>query len=224
MSEISLKEAINQRHSVRKYTADPIKAEDAAKLNQFIEQCNQESGLHMQLVLGDKDAFKTLLNRYGWFKNVNNYIALVGKDDDQLNELSGYYGEKVVLYAQQLGLGTCWVGGTFSRKKTTFKAEAGEKLSLIISVGYPENPGKPHKSKSVEKLSNLNASSPEWFKAGMEAALLAPTAVNQQKFHFELLENGKVAAKGPGAFGMVDLGIAKYHFEIGSGKDHSIWA
>lgn len=217
MEKMTLKEAANLRHSVRRYTGEPISAADASELNRFIDECNEESGLHMQLVTGEPDAFKTLLVKYGWFKNVENYVALVGKDDENLDELCGYYGEKVVLYAQQMGLGTCWVGGTFSRKKTTFEAGPREKMCLIIAIGYPANPGKPHKNKKIEKLSNISADSPEWFKNGMEGVLLAPTAVNQQKFRFELQDDGSVKASAPsGAFTKVDLGIAKYHFEIGA--------
>ncbi len=220
---MNLNEAIKARHSVRKYTTEPISELAVQKLNSFIETCNQESGLHIQLVTNQKSAFDMLLVKYGWFKNVSNYIALVGKETKDLDELSGYYGEKIVLYAQQLGLSTCWVGGTFSKKKTEFKAGEGEKLSLIISIGYAEKDGKAHRSKAITKLSNLTETSPEWLKAGMEAALLAPTAMNQQKFRFELQENGKVKAIAGGPFGKVDLGIAKYHFEIGSGMDSSIW-
>ncbi len=224
MQEITVREAITLRHSVRKFKADAITETDTQKLNDFIAQVNEESGLHIQLVTGQKDAFNTLMNRYGWFKNVNNYVALVGKDNSELDELCGYYGEKIVLFAQQIGLSTCWVGGTFSRKKTDFDAAADEKLCLVIAIGYAEKDGKEHKSKALEKLANVNESSPEWFREGAIAAQLAPTAVNQQKFKLELQEDGKVKATGAGAFGKVDLGIAKYHFEVGSGKDHSIWA
>lgn len=214
---MTLKEAASLRHSVRSYTGEPLSEADVAELNGFIAECNAESGLHMQLVTGEPNAFKTLLVKYGWFKNVENYVALVGKDDENLDELCGYYGEKVVLHAQQMGLGTCWVGGTFSRKKTTFEALEGERMCLIIAIGYPANPGKAHKNKKLEKLSNVSEDSPEWFKNGMEGVLLAPTAVNQQKFHFELLEDGSVkATASKGAFTKVDLGIAKYHFEIGA--------
>lgn len=221
--EMTLKEAMYARHSVRSYKPDAISAEDVEKLNGFIAECNAESGLHMQLVTDCKEAFNTFLNHYGWFKNAHSYIALVGKDDKELDEKCGYYGEKLVLFAQQIGLGTCWVGGTFSRKKTDYEAAEGEKLCLVILIGYPENNGKEHKNKPLSKLCNLTDNSPEWFKNGMQAALTAPTAVNQQKFRFELQPDGRVRATGGGSFGQVDLGIAKYHFEIGSGKGHDIW-
>ena len=65
---------------------------------------------------------------------------------------------------------------------------------------------------------------PDWFLRGVDAALLAPTAMNQQKFMFRL-ENGRVSARaGLGFYSKVDLGIAKYHFELGAGKANFQWA
>ena len=65
---------------------------------------------------------------------------------------------------------------------------------------------------------------PEWFKKCVEAALLAPTAVNQQKFFFSL-DNGRVSARaGMGFYSKIDLGIAKCHFELGAGKENFNWA
>lgn len=223
MQKMTLMEAMERRHSVRSYTPEPIRQADIEALQTCINECNRDSGLHIQLVTGKPEAFKTLLTSYGWFKNVSNYIALVGKDTAELDELCGYYGEKLVLFAQQLGMGTCWVGGTFSRKKTDFEAAPGEKLCLIIAIGYPLKDGRPHKCKPMDKISNLSTDSPDWFRAGMAAVAMAPTAVNQQKFHFELQPSGRVKATGAGAFGMVDLGIGKYHFEIGSGKGPEVW-
>ena len=77
----------------------------------------------------------------------------------------------------------------------------------------------------LNAVSDLTPESPDWYRQGVEAALLAPTAVNQQKFRFAL-RGGKVEAKTlPFApCGKIDLGIVKYHFELGSGKDHEVWA
>lgn len=66
---------------------------------------------------------------------------------------------------------------------------------------------------------------PEWFERGVQAALLAPTAMNQQKVRFELLPDGRTvhAQASPGAYTAVDLGIAKYHFEVGAGTENFAW-
>lgn len=149
---------------------------------------------------------------YGKFTNVENYIAIVGTKSDQ--QKAGYYGEQLVLKCQELGLNTCWVAMTHGKTKAII--ENGQKLLIVISLGYGETQGIPHKSKNISELSRSDEST-EWFEKGMEAVSLAPTAMNQQKFMFEL-KNGKVTAKALGGFyTKIDLGIAQYHFEVASG-------
>jgi len=220
---MDLLEAMKARHSVRRYTDQKIEGEVLNELQQIIGECNRDSGLNIQLCLNEPNAFAGMMARYGKFSNVKNYIALVGNKDDDLDEKCGYYGEKIVLRAQQLGLNTCWVAMTFSKAKSkdVITIKPGEKLLLVISVGYGETAGVSHKVKPIEELSNMIGSSPEWFNRGMEAVQLAPTAMNQQKFRFELDGDRVNASAGLGFYTKTDLGIAKYHFEIGSGKN--IW-
>ncbi len=211
-------EAMEKRHSVRQYIEKPLGAEEALALSEEIKLCNEESGLHIQLVKDEPKAFSGFMAHYGKFSGVTNYIALVGPKGPDLDEKCGYYGERLVLKAQELGLNTCWVAMTYSKIPGAFKVEKGEALTVVIALGYGKTEGVPHKSKAPEEVSNVSANSPEWFKNGVRAALLAPTAVNQQKFYFTL-ENGKVTAKAKTAFySKVDLGIAKYHFELGAGR------
>ena len=94
----------------------------------------------------------------------------------------------------------------------------GEKLALVIAIGYGRLQGVPHKSKYPQDVCKDFANSPEWFKNGVKAALLAPTAINQQKFSFELKGDEVIAKPGIGFYTKVDLGIAEYHFELGAGK------
>lgn len=216
-------EWMKKRHSVRSYLEKPIAADILQKLQAEITACNQESGLHIQLITEEPKAFQSLMAHYGKFSGVRNYIALVGKKGADLEEKCGYYGERLVLLAQQLGLNTCWVALTYKKIPGTFVCNSGEKLTVVIAIGYGATQGVSHPVKSAEKVSNLDAASPDWFRAGVEAALLAPTAMNQQKFMLKY-ENGKVAAKaGMGFYAKVDLGIVKYHFGLGAGKDSSIW-
>lgn len=216
-------EAMEKRHSVRAYTDRKIEGEVKAKLQSFLEACNRESGLHLQLVTDEPKAFDGFMAHYGKFSGVKNYIALVGKKRADLDEQCGYYGEKAVLYAQQLGLNTCWVALTYSKGKSAFQAAPGEKLCMVIAIGYGQTPGSPHKSKDAAQIAKAAGAVPDWFNQGIHAALLAPTAMNQQKFTFTL-DGDRVSAKaGIGFYTKVDLGIAKYHFEIGSGKDKSVW-
>ena len=216
-------QAINERHSVRQYKPVPIEEETAAALNEFIGKINAESGLSIQLVLNEPKAFDSSLAHYGKLTGISNYIALIGKKSKTLQEECGYYGEKIVLEAQKLGLNTCWVGVMFKKVPEAFRVNRGEKLALMIAVGYGETQGHEHKSKAMSQVSEIKEGYPGWFIRGVEAALLAPTAMNQQRFFFTL-DGDKVTARAfKGPFSKVDLGIVKYHFEAGSGKDSSIW-
>lgn len=227
---MTLLEAIHDRHSVRSYIREPLAAELCDKLNDFIEKKNRESGLKMQLVVGEPKAFCGF-NSYGAFHGVENYIVIVGSKNVCHTESVGYFGEQVVLYAQTLGLNTCWVGLTYSKVKGKFVVEKGEKIYCVIAIGYGENGGHSHKIKRADQVSNVSGSTPAWFLDGVNAALLAPTAVNQQKFYFEYLgENatGKSVVRAKRGFSIVgytkiDLGIASLHFEIGAGKDNFVW-
>ncbi len=213
--------AIKNRHSVRSYIDKAIDNETLLELRAEIDACNKESGLHIQLVTNDSKAFDGMMAHYGKFSGVQNYIALIGHKGADFDEKSGYYGERVALKAQMLGLNTCWVAMTFS-KGATKKAvviNSGEKLGCILALGYGKTQGVAHKGKPMAELCKTNGNVPEWFKNGIEAAMLAPTAINQQKFIFTL-SGDTVRAKATGGFySKVDLGIVKYHFEIGSGRE-----
>lgn len=216
-------EAMKQRHSVRAYEDRAIGAELKEQLLDFINQCNRESGLHMQLVTDEPKAFNSFMAYYGKFSGVKNYIAIVGKKEKDLEEKCGYYGEKVVLFAQQLGLNTCWVAMTYSKIKNAFIVNENEKLCLVIAIGFGKTQGVPHKSKPKEAVMRVNGTVPSWFEKGIEAALLAPTAINQQKFVFTLKDNQVSVKAGIGFYSKIDLGIVKYHFEVGAGKDNFRW-
>lgn len=119
--------AIEHRHSVMRFTGEAVPADVRAELERAVAAANATSGLHMQLTWDEPEAFKTMLAHYGKFQNACNYLALVGPKGPDLDELCGYFGEKIVLLAQRLGLNSCWVGGTFSRKRTRCDVGAGEK-------------------------------------------------------------------------------------------------
>lgn len=221
---MELLEAMEQRHSVRAYDPRPLEEEPRRALEQAIETCNRLSGLHIQLVCDEPRAFSGMMAHYGKFSGVTNYIALVGKKGPELDEQCGYWGEKLVLLAQQLGLNTCWVALTYKKIPGAFQVEPGEKLTVVIALGYGQTQGVTHKSKALEAVTRTGGKMPDWFRAGAEAALLAPTAMNQQQFTFTL-KGGEVRAKaGLGFYAKVDLGIVKYHFELGAGTENFTWA
>lgn len=215
--------AIEKRHSVRQYKNKPIEQNKLIALQEEISACNKEGGLHIQLAANEPKAFDSFMAHYGKFSGVTNYIALIGRKGKELEEKCGYYGERIVLKAQQLGLNTCWVAMTYKKIPDAFQIDRDEKMTVVIALGYGENSGIAHKSKDAAVVSNLSSNSPEWFKKGVEAALLAPTAMNQQKFRLELDGNDVSAKAGMGFYSKIDLGIVKYHFEAGAGKDNFSW-
>jgi len=227
---MTLQEAIEVRHSVRAYKNEPLAEDVAKRLEEEIAKLNQAGHLHVQLIQNEPKAFQGTLAKYGKFRNVTSYLVMAGKKAEDLDERIGYYGEQLVLLAQTLGLNTCWVGLSYRKIPDTYVLEEGEVIKAYISIGYGETQGVNRKSKTVEQVSNMSNITPSWFKRGVEAALLAPTAVNQQKFSFEYLgmKDDRHQVRAKKGFSLVgytqmDLGIAKYHFEIGAGIDNFDW-
>ena len=238
---MTLQEAIEARHSVRAYKDQPLAEDVVKRLEEEIAEVNQTGSLHIQLIRNEPKAFQGTLAKYGKFRNVTNYMVMAGRKSDDLDERIGYYGEHLVLLAQTLGLNTCWVGLSYKKIPDTYVLDEGEVIKAYIAIGYGETQGSSHKIKTIEQVnrtavrtfgSSKNASdiTPLWYTKGIEAALLAPTAVNQQKFSFEYVgtNNGRHqvrAKKGISMIGytQIDLGIAKYHFEIGAGREHFDW-
>ena len=226
---MTLLEAVSARHSVRKYVDKELSADIIAALQDKITECNKVGHLNIQLVQNETRAFTGMLS-YGQFSGVKNYLVMVGKKSKDLDERVGYYGEQLVLFVQTLGLNTCWVGLSYRKVPEAYNVGKDEKLVCMIALGYGETQGFSHKIKSIEEVSNASDITPSWFKKGVEAALLAPTAVNQQIFSFEYVgvKNNCHQIRAKKGFSMIgytkiDLGIAKYHFEIGAGKVNFEW-
>ena len=227
---MTLQEAIEARHSVRAYKNEPLAEDASRRLEEEIAEVNRKGRLHIQLIQDEPKAFQGTLAKYGKFRNVTSYLVMAGKKADDLDERIGYYGEHLVLLAQTLGLNTCWVGLSYKKIPGTYVLDEGEVIKSYIAIGYGETQGKSHKIKTVEQVSNASETTPSWFKKGVEAALLAPTAVNQQKFSFEYvgMSNNRHQVRAKKGFSMIgytqmDLGIAKYHFEIGAGDVDFDW-
>ncbi len=223
--------AIYERHSVRQYKTLPLPHDAIATIRHEVAECNAKSGLNIQLVLSEPRAFSGPL-AYGKFTNVDNYLVLVGRRGGDNDEAIGYYGELLVLTAQALGLNTCWAGLSYRTVKGVYDVRPGERVACMIALGYGVTPGKGHKIKRVSDVSNADGSTPAWFTKAVEAALLCPTAINQQKFSFEYLgfcggDKAVVRAhRGRSLVGYthIDVGIAKLHFELAAGDDTFQWA
>ncbi|MCL2031026.1 MAG: nitroreductase family protein [Oscillospiraceae bacterium] len=222
--------AIEDRRSRRKYVPERLPPSAAEVLETFIAGLGEKENLKMRLVLDNGKAFNGLRRSYGMFFGVRNYIALIGDDSDRLRlEKLGYYGQWLILHATALGLGTCWVGGTFDRKLCPVETEDGESIACAITVG--KTPPKlsvrerllhrlTHRtSKTAEQMYTADGPVPEWFLSGMNAAQKAPSAVNRQPVTFAY-RDGAVTASAEdinAAGAALDLGIAKLHFELGAG-------
>lgn len=218
---MTLMEALRSRHSVRRYTPQPL--DDAARqmLEDEIAQCNAESGLHIQLVTDEPTAFKGLAS-YGKFCGVCHYLVMAAPKDKRADERVGYYGERLVLRARQWGLCSCWVGLTYRKVPRAFTLNEGERVACVITLGYADDQGVQHKLRTAETIAPDYAAAPQWYRQGVDAALLAPSAVNQQKYRFALIGgDGPLPVvrirRGRSLVGYtrMDMGIAKLHFEMG---------
>ncbi len=218
---MDLKEAMQQRHMVRKYLDKKIPEDIVSKINGRIETNNKKYNLNMKLMLNNDTGVSSIIKLI-LARGVNNFIILAGDNSPDLEEKLGYSGADIMLYAQTLGLNTWWVGGTYNRGVS--KYVDNKKVTGIIAIGYGQTQGVPHKSKTVEEVSKYkNTIIPSWFIAGVDAALLAPTALNKQDFM--IIGNGnKVSIEcDNGIFTGSNVGLIKYHFELGAGKENFEW-
>ena len=210
------KEAIIARHSVRNYKDTKIDPKTVLLIENKINQLNEESGLHFQFISDAGNTYDRFMNKAMGLGSAPSVIACIGKDDDGLEQKIGYFGEKLVLYLQTIGLNTCWAG-MFNKKAIAAEVKKDERLVISIATGYGKDQGRQHRSKTIEQVTEGKKEQPDWFIEGVRMALLAPTAINQQKFVIRLNEDDTVDfidRKGP--FSQVDLGIVKCHFEIGA--------
>ena len=221
-------ETIRDRHSVREYDGKPLSRAEFDALGAVVEEFARESGLGIQLV-GDNPEVFNVIARFGLIRGCRTHVAFVVDDakagDVAVDEAIGYWGQKIVLAAQDMGLNTCWCA-LCSRKKSRAVVAPGKKIRLIIAVGHGKTQGFSRKTKSVEALSSVEcAKEPVWFAEAMEAAQLAPTAMNNQNFQITLLSDGKtvrIDARQSG-LNVIDEGIVRCNFEIAANEAGADW-
>ena len=218
---MDLKEAMQKRHMVRKYIDKSLPDDLINRINERISMNNEKHKLSMKLMINNNKGVNSIMKLI-MAKGVNNFIILTGDNSENLDGRLGYSGADIMLYAQTLGLNTWWVGGTFNRSVSQYVEN--KKVTGIIAIGYGESQGKPHKSKMVEDVSKYNGTIiPSWFISGVDGALLAPTALNKQDFMI-IGDGNKVKIEcDNGIFTGSNVGLIKYHFELGAGKENFEW-
>ncbi|MDR2698977.1 MAG: nitroreductase family protein [Candidatus Methanoplasma sp.] len=229
MERKDLYDAIWKRRSVRKYLPKDMETEKADALRGSLSSLNKASGLSMELV-EDSGSFRSITAPL--LKNVRAVVAVKGRTDDpDLFEKCGYYGEQIVLEATALGLGTCWVAGSFNKKCGSLEIGKGEEIVCTITVGHGAEeidastaaPAVPHrKTRGVYDFLEGNTNVPGWIAEAMKAVQFAPTAMNNQRTRFVYADGKLSAYTPPGKLNMIDFGITKLHFELAAGGKFSL--
>jgi nitroreductase len=230
---MTMQEAIKKRISRRNYTSEEIDTNTIETLDKRINEYNQNTGLHIQLIQNQPAIFSNLSKSYGMFNGVRNFFVMVGKkSDENAMEKIGYYGEKLVLEATLLGLGTCWVSGTYDKNAIQCKLFEDETIFCVITIGNIKHETgikekiiykiTHRKTKNIKEMYISDTNVPDWFISGIEAVQKAPSAMNRQPLIFSYI-NDRIFAKTEPQGHNIDLGIAKLHFEIGSGGGTWKW-
>lgn len=224
---MTLSEAIYTRASCREFLSQPISPVQRQQLEKSVAQCNHRSGLHIQLICGCPEPFHSSSKSWGRIRNASNYLLFAGPTGSpDLEEKCGYYGEELILTAQAIGLHTCWVGGTYDRDRCLDHLAEDEELICIAAIGSPTPSGEKARShKPLEDLAAGWEEAPRWFLDGMAAVQRAPSAMNRQGYCFTYRKDGTVRVRlsGTGSFALVDLGIAKQHFDLGAHGGEWTW-
>ena len=227
----SLYQAIDQRFSCRAYATEPLDGATLDELRAVAARLSQESGLRFALVGPSEGGSDLKLAARMFAGSVSTYAALIGPDDNATRERFGYFGEQLVLHATALGLGTCWVAGTFDRTSVVVPLAADEVIHDVIPLGYlpAKQPfaqrtiraGLRKRDKKPEALYKGFVrldKAPAWVQAGIKAVLKGPSAVNQQPVVF-VQDQGRLHTSLPNHkndLEYTDLGIAKLHFQLGA--------
>ncbi len=226
-------EALEKRISVRAYEKRPLPPETVAELRETIDACNAAAGLHFQLIDKNADKKPAVKLSPGMFAGeVYTCALLAGPEGELGGEMVGYFSEKLMLKAVSLGLGACWVAGTYDRKSVSPALCDGEKLWGVMPLGYAAEKvpllqrtirsrirAKDRKTEAFVESDYPYTSLPAWIRAGAEAVKAGPSAVNQQPVNI-VYKGGLVTARlwkeKKNELMCLDLGIAKYQFQVGA--------
>jgi len=231
---MTLHQAANERRSRRKYLDQAIAPQMQETLRGFAQEYGKAGDMRIELVFDDGKAFAGFRKSYGLLTGVQHYAGLIAKRGCPVaEEKMGYFGEMFMLQAVALGLGTCWVGGSFRREDCPFELADDEQLYCTITLGHcaPNDNVRERfiqtmthrRSKRAEDMMAVaGVDAPDWFVAGVRAVERAPSAVNKQPWMFTYQDHtARVTLVNSRSW--VDLGIAKLHFALAAGEGAWQW-
>ena len=215
---------IRSRHSVRQYENRPVEGETLRAIEEMVESAQKSSGLDIQLIQNNPEAFNVFAS-FGLIKGARTLIAFVADGRTQDRSI-GYWGQRLVLELQDLGLNTCWAA-IFSKRKCRAKVAEGKSIRVVIALGYGTTNGHDRPTKEANQVSRVEADhAPEWFFQVVEAAQLAPTGMNRQDFTVVLKPDGRsieVECSGTG-LSSIDAGIVMANIEVAANEEAADWS
>ena len=242
----SVTDVIRERKSCRTFLKKEIEPDNVRKLEAFISDTNSSIDIKARFLLATRkieDNNKTeKLGTYGFISGAKSFIVGILDKEEKKAEYFGYNFEKIVLFATDLGLGTCWLAGTFSRSDLEKKLDLvrGEFIPVLSPVGYPKSRRRildsmvrtMAKSDSRKHWNSiffdasiktpLAKSSLGNYETALEMVRIAPSASNKQPWRIIRDDNGynfyifRTKGYGLRSFDVQrnDLGIAMCHFEL----------
>ena len=231
-------ETIQKRRSVRTYTSELLSEAHIAQIKQYISQLKAPFGVKVRIELINTHVNEkpVKLGTYGWIKGACDYLALIYEETPFAETAAAYMFEQVILFCTDLGLGTCWIGGSFSRSdfKKQIVLQENEKLKIVSPVGYASdktrflekyivNADKKHAfRKPFGELffdrhfdNPLTETKAGFFLTPLKMVRLAPSANNMQEWRVLLEDKALHFYKKPYIrYDAIDMGIALCHFEL----------
>ena len=234
--------AIFKRRSRRSFAPKLIEPDLLAKLQTLCAEFRPFPHARAVLVAESADkVFKGAIGPYGKVKGSPAFIAFIGDmSSNSVQEETGYLGEGIILEATALHLATCWVAGFFHPEvvASLIKLDKSERVLSVTPVGYANKLlsleerlmtgfGWTHRRKSLSKLAKSSEQKewPEWIKKALEAARMAPSAINRQPWRFLITEDGITISvdrigRDFNVARRLDCGIAMLHLELAAMNYH----
>ena len=163
-------DAMRARHVVRQYLDTPLPADVSAALRERVIEANASHGTDIRLLTGSAPVYGPLWGTVR-ARSVRNCLVMSGPDAPDLDERLGYGGADLMLAAQDLGLNTWWIGGTFSKRAAARVSGATGRIVAVVALGYGATQGSAHASKRPEEVSWA----PAWSRPLATPSCTSPT-------------------------------------------------